>query len=149
MISVVLFFTITGGGRDDSCFSCGQFEWAHAPCLQDSWCVSITKGRKTKWYVCMQLRVSVSPNCNWANLVSYYAFLYPADPWRLTIYNFTSPRLQTICAIALFIINFRSKFYRSFCAQHLYSTFPKYYLLRLQLTVSPSTKLRMLSTMMR
>ena len=40
---------------------------------------------------------------------------------------------------------FPPTFYRPFCPQHLYSTFPKYDLLRLQLTVSPPTELRMLS----
>ena len=35
------------------------------------------------------------------------------------------------------------KFYRRFCAQHLYSAFSKYNLLRLQLTVTPTTKLRL------
>ena len=39
-----------------------------------------------------------------------------------------------------------TKFYRPFCPQHLYSTFPKYNCLRLQLTVSPPTKRRILST---
>ena len=37
------------------------------------------------------------------------------------------------------------EFYRPFCAQHLYSTFPKYDLLRLKFTVSQTPKLKMLS----
>ena len=40
----------------------------------------------------------------------------------------------------------RQNFIALFCVQHLYSTFPKSDLLRQQLTVSPSTQLRMLST---
>ena len=38
------------------------------------------------------------------------------------------------------------KFYRPFCAQHLYNTFPKYYSHRPQLTVPPTTILRIFST---
>ena len=46
-------------------------------------------------------------------------------------------------------INIRNppKSYRPFCARHLYGTFLKYDLLRLQLTVSPSTKLRTFTLM--
>ena len=44
-------------------------------------------------------------------------------------------------------LNNPPKLYRPFCAQHLYGTFPKHYLLRVQLTVSSTTKLRTLSTM--
>ena len=43
----------------------------------------------------------------------------------------------------------RQNFIALFCPQHLYSKFPKYNLLRLQLTVSSTTKLRILPTMRR
>ena len=45
-----------------------------------------------------------------------------------------------------FVQYYPPKFYPPFCPQHLYSTYPKYNLLRLQLTVSPPIKLRMLPT---
>ena len=42
-----------------------------------------------------------------------------------------------------------TKILSPFLSQHLYSTFPKYYLLRLQLTVLPPTELSMITTMRR
>ena len=72
--------------------------------------------------------------------VSCWNYTYYSIPTRY-IYPVVYSHLDWLSACS-----FPPKFYRPFCAQHLYSPFPKYYLLRLQLNVSSTAKLWMFST---